>query len=311
MKDNLGKNDYEKAVYQGEAYSDVWHVTDFKTAQTEEGYYTTADALYYHCQNSPLGWFRYNEKIGDWEKVSNPAKDFVLEHLNISTYNSPTVSWNGQNIRDFRQSTPYALENKIQGYYQLRNSIYYYCNETLVKNGKFAYHKDWYEYTDNTWKKSYVFLHVYKQENTATYLGEDYTSAQLNWKGLQQAISASRQNQQTREEKEDGRNTYDPDDSDYPTASGSARPETIDSGTENTAAAQDADPTDWDSDWGFTNFTSTALWQSIEAELNQAVSNTRSTGFGSGSRDYDYSDHDYSSDYDSWDSSDTDWDSDW
>ena len=45
---------------------------------------------------------------------------------------------------------------------------------------------------------------------------------------------------------------------------------------------------DWDSNWGVSNFKSSSTWD----EINESHSSS-------------------SSDYDSWDSSDTDWDSDW
>ena len=51
---------------------------------------------------------------------------------------------------------------------------------------------------------------------------------------------------------------------------------------------------DWNSDWGVSDFTSSSTWE----ELHQSSSSSSSSSYSS-------------SDYDSWDSGDTDWDSDW
>lgn len=49
---------------------------------------------------------------------------------------------------------------------------------------------------------------------------------------------------------------------------------------------------DWVSDWGVSDFKHSSTWEELQAEMEESHSSS-------------------SSDYDSWDSGDTDWDSDW
>ena len=333
--DRLGKT----LEYLGTAWQSSWNVPDYSLFPVKAGYYSYEENCYYRDTYKNSGtWYTFQKAASDWVISGCPVKNGVpaesLGYLGTDDKELKT------GIRSFTESTPYAIQNQLDGYYRRGGQVYYQYKKAQKKQGYFSWSSSWnYEYCWYTYGKKpdpYIYAEPSSGEwyatsapakSTLVYLGKNYEPGWLeqwsvtDFKTSAAGMQAIQINGYLKQENDlyyhykTSWYKFDTDSNDWKTSSepsGDGLSEIFLGDTyQGSAAATVAD--EWDDDWHTTDFKTSAAWLSIErAEAAEAARVEREREAAQREAERRESESRWnSSDYDDWDIGDTDWDSDW
>ena len=308
-------------IYLGKKWKSEWGVPDFSTSPVETGYYTSGNDYFYRdAANNNHTWYAYQEDIEDWGAISCPLKLGIPK--NSLKYLTSGYDENEElGIRRFKKSTTYALEHGSEGYYLQGNAIYYYA----YSHGRYV----WYTYgrqpdsaaENEQESESSIWHKIQTNPDTGSirYLGKEYMS---EWQGEWSVTDFEKSAIRVELEDEDGyvkqgnnlyyhykykwyiynsvKDTWD--------QSGSpADDDQADVYLGN--VYRDLGEKEWEEDWKTTDFKQSSTWQEIRNAEIRAENAAREAERQK--EEQRWENRWSSSDYDSWDSGDTDWSSDW
>jgi len=337
----------ESLDYLGTVWQDSWNVPDYSSFPVKSGYYSHGEDCYYRDSYKSNGaWYAYRDSDRDWAASDCPVKLGVtaesLEYLGSSDKSLKT------GIRSFSESSPYAIQNKIDGYYRLDDQVYYQFSKGLYTSGRSSwnYWQDpakytyfWYTYGQKP--DPYIYAEPSSGEwyetsapdtGSLVYLGNSYKPEWLeDWSVTDFKESAAGMqnyniNGYVKQEKDlyyhyksswyrfdSGSDSWEK--SSEPAGDGLAE---IFLGDSYQASTEAKIADEWEDDWHTTDFKTSDTWKSIErAEALEAARIAQEKEAAARKAEQQRKEkeererYSYSSDYDSWDSSDTDWDSDW
>ncbi len=243
--------------YRGAVWQSLWDVPDISSFPVKSGYYSYGTDCYFREYNDQ--WYVYQDGIKDWTETDCPVKQGIpAEDVKYRTEDYLVDMKPG--IRSFKESTPYAVENGLSGYYQQGNKVYYhhrtykYTYIYSSKTGIFRwptgkYNDYWYSFDPdrNDWFPS---SRPSDDSLTEVYLGDSYQTAASNewnedWNTTDFKSSLSWQVIAGNEAIEDARNTREAKEryEEY------EKEKNRDSRYNSDYDDWDYNDTDWDSDW--------------------------------------------------------------
>ena len=314
--------------YLGNVWQNTWNVPDYSSFPVASGYYSHGEDCYYRDAYSSNGiWYTYRPADSDWFRSDCPVKlGIPADKL---TY---LKSENPAGIKSFKESSPYAVTNRLTGYYRREDQVYY-RHYNAKGNQKLC----WYTFGQKPdpdvcadpasaeWSETSE-----PSTDSLVYLGDTYQPgwrekwAFTDFKESAAGMQAHQINGYVKQEKElfyhykSSWYRFDSDNDSWESSSepsGDGLPEIYLGDTYQTSdEAKAAD--EWAEDWHTTDFKTSDAWKSIEraeaAESERAAWEAQEAAEKRAEQEHRNSWRDsYDSDYDSWDSDDTDWDSDW
>lgn len=324
--------------YLGKDWQDTWGVPDYGKSPVQSGYYSHGEDCYYRDRDRNHGtWYAYRKEDEDWEASDCPVKlGIAAESLEyLGAYYGEDMK-NG--VRSFENSTPYAIQNHSNGYYRLGSRVYYQLAKYEKTKSLTAYYSSyrqvyyhWYTYGQETEPSADGGMasdewHATTEPETDSlvYMGGDYNPGWLekwsvtDFKQSAAGMQAYQINGYLKQDKElfyhykETWYRFDADSNDWekdfmPAGDGVTE---VFLGDIYQAADEPDAADEWDEDWHTTDFKTSTAWATIvHEEEAQAAREAAEKKAAEERRERES--RSYSSDYDSWDSSDTDWDSDW
>ena len=331
---SLGKT----LAYLGTDWQSSWNVPDFRTFPVDEGYYQCGEKFFYrdyltNARKTGVKWYIYQEDPSDWVASSSPVKAGIppTEAVKLNRYKLP------DGLKKFDESTPYALANNLSGYYRQGDRFYYLAKYSkqppktpYVIINKYQYVEEWYTYgvrtdsageeTAGTDGKKWYLADDEPVKESLTFLGSSLTEQQQEYgvpdfresaAGLQVTGGSGYVKQ--------GENLYyhykdtwyrtgaDSDSWERSSGPSAEISEEIFLGNSYETFTEE----DWDEDWTATDFKTSDTWKRIEADERAEAARKEAERQKEAEKRERENERRNSRDYDSWDSSDTDWDSDW
>ena len=324
--------------YQGSDWQTSWNVPDFTSFPVESGYYGyKADCYFRESRRNSGSWYVYSKEDSDWRSSDCPVKLGIpvsdLEFLGSDYRDNMKTG-----IKDFKESTAYAISHQLSGYYLQGDRFFYqYALASDTKS------KKWWEIPRYTY---YWGTYGQKQDNenpseqvqagentnewyqiseapdpaSLVFLGSSYHSdwqekgPVADFKESALGMQVYSINGYVKQEKnlyyhyKSSWYQFNSDSSAWEKSSGPSDDGLSEIYLGDSYRAGNAD--EWEDDWQTTDFKTSSTWKSIvaaEAAEAQRIAREAEEKQAEAERHNNW----YSSDYDDWDIGDTDWDSDW